>query len=143
MKQFLPFLVVFCIFFLCNSVSQGQMPGQVALNPKTTYQFVDPLSHFAGLRVKASGGNLTISYEPIRQVAVLAGTVGPLTPNVGKVNFWGYAISNGAISTPGSWPARTIEALRGIPVNVTFKESCRVAFFIPELIANRASHQCN
>lgn len=129
MKQFSILLFAFCLIAFPERFVFGQLAGQIPLNPKAVPQFVDPLPHFAGLRVDASGGNLTISYEPTKQVAVstgtilATGTVGPLTPNVGLANFWGYKVSNGTVTTPPNWPAFTIEAQKGIPVNVTYENN--------------------
>lgn len=129
MKNFTRIVTVIVTLMLIGSNIYSQLPGstQMPLNPKSIPQFVDPLPHFAGLRVDASGGNLTIKYEPVKQVAVstgtvlVNGTVGPLTPTVGLANFWGYSVSNGTVTRSAHWPAFSIEAKRGTPVNVTYE----------------------
>ena len=126
MKNFLTSLLVLGTLFLLNSnVSYSQLAGQLPLNPKNIPQFVDPLPHFAGQRVDASGGDLTIRYTTTSQVAVstgtvlLNGTVG-LTPGAGMAKFWAYSVStDGVTYTPPYWPSFTIVAQKGIPVNVT------------------------
>ena len=114
-----------CVYFTSTVFSYGQLPGQVPLDPATIPQFVDPLPHFAGLRVDASGGFLTISYEPTTQVAVSTGTVLDngivgTDDGAGVGNYWGYSVSNGNVTTPAMWPSYTIEAQRGIPVHVEY-----------------------
>jgi len=129
MKKILQVLMIASMFVFYFNLSFGQLAGQVPLNPKAIPQFVDPLPHFAGLRVDASGGNLTISYEPTKQIAVSTGTVlatgivGPLTPNVGLANLWAYKVSNGSVTRGPFWPAFTIEAKQGVPVSVLYENN--------------------
>ena len=126
MKIFTRVLSIVVSFLLISLNNYGQLPGQMPINPKSIPQFVDPLPHFAGLRVDASGGNLTIRYQATEQIAVstgtilAGGTVGPATPNIGKTRLWGYSISNGIVTTPPHWPAFSIVARQGVPVNVTY-----------------------
>lgn len=128
MKKLYSFSLVITLFWINGVVSYGQLPGQIPLNPKNVPQFVDPLPHFAGQRVDASGENLIIRYVPSTQVAVSTGTVlgngtVGVTPGAGVANVWAYRISNdnGSTFTPAFWPAFTIEARRGIPVNVLYE----------------------
>ena len=75
MKNFYRILTLVFSFFLINPAdSYGQLLGQIPLNPKNIPQFVDPLPHFAGLRIPASG-TMVIKYEPIDQIALSTGTV--------------------------------------------------------------------
>ena len=105
----------------------AQIAGQVPINPRKIPQFVDPLPHFAGLRVNAkAGGNLYVKAVPSTQVAVSTGTklalgtVG-VTPGVGMAKVWAYRISTDGVNfTPPLWPAFTIEAQRGNALNVTY-----------------------
>jgi spore coat protein A len=120
--------VTFACLLLAGLNTFGQLPGQLPLNPKAIPQFVDPLPHFAGLRVDASGGKLTIKYEPTQQVAVSTGTVLAggtvgVTPGIGLANLWGYSVSNGSVTTPPHWPAFSIVAYRGIPVKVKYENN--------------------
>ena len=101
---------------------------RIPLNPKRIPQFVDPLPHFAGQRIDASGGNLTIRYQPTEQVAVSTGTILAngivgITPNIGKARLWAYSVSNGLVTSPPHWPAFTIVAQQGTPVNVTYENN--------------------
>jgi len=128
MKQLSTLFSLFCLIVFSGESVFGQLAGQIPLNPKAVPQFVDPLPHFAGLRVDASGGNLTISYEATKQVAVSTGTVLAtgtvgVTPGIGLANLWAYKVSNGKVTTPPYWPAFTIEAKKGIPVNVTYENN--------------------
>ncbi len=126
MKNFYRILTLVFSFFLINPAdSYGQLLGQIPLNPKNIPQFVDPLPHFAGQRIQASG-TMVIKYEPIDQIAVSTGTVlatGTVgtTPGAGLAHLWGYSVSNGTESRPAYWPAFTIEAQQGSPVNVTYE----------------------
>jgi len=114
--------------FLSASHAYAQVGSQIPIDPESIPQFVDPVPHFAGLRVDATGGNLIIEYVPGSQVAVstgtpvTGGTVG-ITPGVGETPVWAYRLSNdgGTTFTPPLWPAFTIETERGIPLNVEYR----------------------
>ena len=121
------FLLTFLFSFLTSNIL-AQVGTQVPIAPNSIPQFVDPLPHFAGARVDVkAGGNLTVKMVPHQQIAVSTGTilatgiVGPLTPLVGLANFWVYQISKDGVNfTPPLWPAYTIEAMKGTPLNVTY-----------------------
>ncbi len=123
--------ILFSVFiFLFQDTLVAQINGQTPIDPTAIPQFVDPLPHFAGQRVDASGGNLIIKHVPAQQIAVSTGTV--LTdgvvgtdPDVGKGNYWTYSISNdgGSSFTPALWPSFSIEAQRGIPVQVVYENN--------------------
>jgi len=130
MKNYLFLLSVICVLgFLVKPVHGQVSPGQAALNPAAVPQFIDALPHFAGIRVDATlGGNLIIRYEPTTQIAVstgtvlATGTVGAASPKVGMTRYWGYSISKDGINfTPSHWPAFTVVARRGQPLNVTYE----------------------
>lgn len=140
-------LAVIMMVTIASTQLFGQIsPGQIPLNPKVIPQFVDPLPHFAGNRVDASGGSLTIKYVPHEQVAVSTGTslatgiVGP-TPGAGQAKFWTYSISNGGEFTPPFWPGFTIEARVGLPVNITYlNELYGETYASVNLIADQTLH---
>jgi len=107
--------------------SWGQYPGsgQVPLDPTVIPQFVDYLPHFAGMRVNARGGDIIIKAVKTQQVAVSTGTILAngtvgITPGAGLGNYFVYSISKnkGNTWTLPLWPAFTIEAKRGKPLNV-------------------------
>ncbi len=110
---------------------KAQVPGsnQVALNPKSVPQFVDPLPHFAypGARVDATTGTpITVKMLPHQQVALSTGTVlngGTIgiTPGVGLTKVWAYQILDGTNTYGPLWPAHTIVAKRGVPLQVTYE----------------------
>jgi spore coat protein A len=123
--------------FLLLTVSVWNAPGtfaqvgtQVPLNPKKIPQFVDPLPHFAGLRVNArAGGNMTVTMKPTQQIAVSTGTKlagGTVTAGgaIGLANLWAYEILYGGTTYGPHWPAFTIEAERNTTganaLNVTY-----------------------
>jgi len=120
-------MVVFTLLGFCVNPVQGQLPGQVPLDPLAIPQFVDPLPHFAGNRVDASGGRLVIRYQPTQQVAVSTGTVLAngkvgVNPGAGMGRYWGYSVSNdGKKFTPAQWPSYSVEARRGNPVRVVYE----------------------
>jgi len=111
----------------------GQYPGstQEPLDPAVIPQFVDPLPHFAGLRVNAkAGGNLIIKAVMTQQVAVSTGTMldnGKVGKDAGAGlgNYFVYSISKdkGKTWTLPLWPAFTIEAQRGNQLNVTARNN--------------------
>jgi len=104
----------------------AQVGTQVPLAPSAVPQFVDPLPHFAGLRLDATaGGNMTVTMKPTQQIAVstgtvLAGGIAGVTPGVGKANLWAYKLQYGSDSRPAYWPAFTIEAQRGNALHPTY-----------------------
>ncbi|HAH25411.1 MAG TPA: bilirubin oxidase [Prolixibacteraceae bacterium] len=122
------FSVALIMITLGISNSSGQYPGsgQISLDPSVIPQFVDPLPHFAGLRVNAKeGGNLIVRAVETQQVAVSTGTVLDngivgTTPGAGLGNYFVYSISKdaGETWTLPLWPAFTIEAQKGSPLNV-------------------------
>ena len=128
------FLLSFLFSFLTLNVL-AQVGTQVPIAPNSIPQFVDPLPHFAGLRVDAkSGGDLTVKMVPHNQTALSTGTVvnggiiggvmdPVLNPAQGKAHLWVYQISKdgGNTFTPPLWPAFTIEAQRGNALNVTYE----------------------
>lgn len=150
MKLFTRFVISLLVLcFLTVDVSYGQLPGQIPLKPNKVPQFVDPLPHFAGLRIDASS-NMVITYAPVPgHVAVstgtklATGTVGLATPDVGKAKFWGYSISNdgGNTFTPPHWPAFTIVAQKGVPVHVEYRnELYGETYASVNLIADQSIH---
>ncbi len=126
MKKSFCLLLSVAFSVLAGSVF-SQVGGQMPLAPSSIPQFVDPLPHFAGLRVDATaGGNLTVKAVPHQQIAVSTGTVlstGTVgtTPGAGLGNYWVYRISTDGVNfTPPLWPAFTVETSRGNPLNVTY-----------------------
>ena len=127
------FLITFLFSFLTSIVLAQISPTQLPIVPNSIPQFVDPLPHFAGARVDATGGNLIVKMVPHDQIALSTGTVvtggiiggvidPALNPSLGKAHLWVYQISNdGGINfTPPLWPAFTIETTRGTLLNVTY-----------------------
>lgn len=127
------------IFALSQNKTWAQYPGsgQVPLDPTLIPQFVDPLPHFAGMRVNAKkGGNLIIKEVMTQQVAVSTGT--PLDNGIvgtdagaGLGNYFVYSISKdaGLTWTLPLWPAFTIEAQSGKKLDVTVRNNLDGATF--------------
>lgn len=117
-RMIFPVVVILMLF---SGRTFAQVGGQVMLNPGAIPQFVDPLPHFAGLRVDArAGGDLTVRMVAHQQIAVSTGTVLStgtvgVTPGAGLADFWVYRISTDGVNfTPPLWPAFTIEAERAL-----------------------------
>lgn len=148
MKKLYSFVTVFLFLGLNIGNIYCQLTGQVSLDPRNVPQFIDPLPHFAGNRVDATGGNLVIKYVPVEgQVAVSTGTklasgiVGQ-TPGIGRARFWGYSISNdGENFTAPNWPSYTIVAQKGIPVKIEYiNELTGETYESVNLIADQTLH---
>jgi spore coat protein A len=100
-------------------VAVAQVGTQVPLNPANIPQFVDPLPHFAGLRVAATS-EVYVKAVPHQQRAVSTGTV-LAAGATGMANLWVYRLSTDNSSwTPPLWPAFTIDATRGQALNVHY-----------------------
>jgi spore coat protein A len=91
-----------------------QVP-QTPLSANAIPQFVDPLPHFANVRVP-TGPNVTISMENLTQ-QVLPAAAYP--PGVAGTDVWAYRVDNGSIAQGPLYPAFTLEAMRGQATNVT------------------------
>lgn len=127
------FLIPLLILLFTSNVF-AQIEGQIPIAPNSIPKFVDPLPHFAGLRIDAkSGGSLIIKMVPHDQIALSTGTVvnggiiggviDPLiNPSMGNAHLWVYQISKdgGLTFTPPNWPAITIEAQQLNAINVTY-----------------------
>jgi len=127
-------VIIVLLLLTITSITDAQVAPQLPLNPKSIPQFVDPLPHFAGLRVNAkAGGNLTIRMVKYDQIAlstrtvvnggIIGGVINPaINPSQGKAHLWVYQISKdgGLTFTPPNWPAFTIEAQKGNALNVTY-----------------------
>lgn len=132
-KYLLPLLSIFLLSQLAfvNLETPGVGSGKDPINPESIPKFVDPLPHFAGLRVNArSGGNLIVKAVPHQQVALSTGTVlkngkviGSADPTAGLGNYWTYSISKdgGSNWSPPLWPGVTVEAQRGKALNVEYR----------------------
>ena len=132
-KDYILLVAIFLMTTLSITKTWGQYPGsgQVPLDPMVTTipQFVDPLPHFAGLRVNAkAGGNLIIEAVKTQQVALSTGTVLPGgavvgTPGAGLGNYFAYRISKDGGNTWAGplWPAFTIEARKGNKLDIELR----------------------
>jgi hypothetical protein len=97
MKIFTRLCAGFAALLLFSTLNiNGQVNTQIPLSPKVIPQFVDPLPHFAGVRVDATaGGDLQIKMVPHDQIALSTGTVingGVIdpknNPSLGKAHLW-------------------------------------------------------
>ena len=120
------FSYIFILLFITAGISFSQVPGQLPIAPNSIPQFVDRLPHFAGNRIDAANSNsLTITVLPHQQTALSTGTVVNAgivgtTPGAGLANVWAYQVQAGTDIYGPLWPSFTIEAKRGVPVNVTY-----------------------
>ena len=122
--------------------------GQIPLNPKSIPQFVDPLPHFAypGLRVDATapGTPLTVEMLPNDQQALSTGTILPngtvVSPVAGLTHVWGYKVSNGTVSRGPLWPAFTVEAKRGVALDVLYLNNLNESYDAVNLPVDQTLH---
>ena len=86
MKKLLTnFFAVFALIALTAAQAWAQFPGagQIPIDPYSVPQFVDPVPHFAGMRVDGTkGGDLIIKEVMTQQVALSTGTVSTMVPLV-------------------------------------------------------------
>ncbi len=118
------FLIAALLFALCswivgNAYASFLIP-QTPLLGKNIPKYVDPLPTFVGARVNGTLP-LTVTMEEFQQ-PILPGSLYTTLPPPFKAGtyVWGYKISDGTNDYPLHYPAFTIEALRGIPTNVTY-----------------------
>jgi spore coat protein A len=122
--------------------------GQIPLAPTSIPQFVDPLPHFAypGLRVDATapGTPLTVEMLPNDQQALSTGTILPngtiVSPVAGLTHVWGYRVSNGIVSRGPLWPAFTILAKRGVPVDVLYLNELNESYDAVNIALDQTLH---
>jgi FtsP/CotA-like multicopper oxidase with cupredoxin domain len=98
-----------------TSVRQAQTP----LDGNSLPKFVDPLTTFQGRRIDGTSAihvNMEEFQQKVLPASVYAGLPAPF--NQGTY-LWGYNLNG----TGASWPARTIEARKGVTTNVTYTNS--------------------
>lgn len=126
----------------------GQYPGsgQLPLDPRVVPKFVDPLPHFAGARIDATvpGTPLTVEMMPVDQQALSTGTVLPngtiVGGGAGLTHAWGYRISNGTVTQGPLWPGFTVEAMRGVPLDVLYLNNLNESYDAVNLAADQTLH---
>jgi len=143
-------LIVIVTVFYPFSTANAQFPGsgQMPLDPGTVQQFVDPLPHFAypGARVDATAAwtPVTIEVTSNDQQALSTGTVLPngtvVSPTNGLTHVWAYRISNGTNTFGPLWPAYTIEARRGAPLNVMYLNTLDESYDAVNLSVDQTLH---
>ena len=129
-------IIICSILFAGVTEILPQVGAQVPIAPNSIPQFVDPVPHFAGIRVDATGGgDLYVNAVPSDQIALSTGTVvnggiiggviDPIiNPSLGKAHVWAYEISTDDINyTPPLWPGFTVVTQRGYPLNVTYNNN--------------------
>lgn len=112
-------IVLACAFALWFDahIARAQGPGQVPLPGRNIPKFVDPLPTFVGARVNGTVP-LTISMHEFQQHVLPSTFVYP-APFTGTY-VWGYRISDGTNTYGPHYPTFTIEAQRGVPLQVTY-----------------------
>ena len=130
--------------------AQAQFPssGQLPLDPRLIPQFVDPLPHFAypGTRVDATapGTPLAVEIATSDQQALSTGTILPggtiVSSTTGLTHVWAYRVSNGTVTRGPHWPAYTIEARRGVPLNVLYLNNLEESYDAVNLAADQTLH---
>ena len=128
--------------------ANAQYPGkgQLPIAPTSIPQFVDPLPHFAGARVDATQPNtpLVVEAMALNQQALSTGTVlgnGTVVgAGAGLTHVWGYRVSNGNVSVGPLWPAFTIEAKRGVPVDVLYLNKLTESYDAVNIAVDQTLH---
>jgi spore coat protein A len=143
-------LVLFAGLALSVPPVQGQYPGsgQVPLDPRLVPKFVDPLPHFAypGLRVDAThpGTPLTVEAMSLDEQSLSTGTVLPngtvVSPTTGLTHVWGYRVSNGTVTRGPLWPGFTVEAKRGVPLNVLYLNQLNESYDAVNIAVDQTLH---
>jgi spore coat protein A len=138
------------LFSLAAISTQAQFPGsgQVPISPMSVLKFVDPLPHFAypGARVDATnpGTPLTIEMTTVDEQAISTGTMLPngvtVSPTAGLTHVWGYRISNGTVSRGPHWPAYTIVAKRGVPLDVLYLNNITESYSAVNIAVDQTLH---
>lgn len=112
----LKMMVLVLVIAISISSAQPVIPiTQVPIAGKSIPKYVEPLPHFAGLRV--TGNNLTVTMNE-RQQEVLPATYYTALPapyNAGTY-VWGYDVNG----TGTLYPGFTVEAQRGVPTTMTY-----------------------
>jgi len=135
-------------FIVPSLLAQFPGTGQLPLDPRSIPKFVDPLPHFAypGARVDATawGTPLTIETMTNNQQVLSTGTVLPngtvVSPTTGLTHVWGYAVSDGVVTKGPLWPAHTVVAKRGIPVNALYLNNLPESYDAVNLTVDQTLH---
>jgi spore coat protein A len=148
-------ILVFCLTVMAvvggvvsSTLAQYPGSGQVPLNASAVPRFVDPLPHFAypGARVDATtpGTPLTVEAMALDVQALSTGTVLPngtvVGPASGLTHVWGYRTSNGAVSQGPYWPGFTVEAMRGVPLDVLYLNQLDESYDAVNIAADQTLH---
>jgi len=143
-------VVLITSIFCLGGSAMAQFPGsgQLPLDPRLVLKFVDPLPHFAypGARLDATtvGTPVTIEMTNHDQQALSTGTILPngitVSPSTGLTHVWAYRISNGATTLGPLWPTHTIEAKRGVPLNVLYLNNLNESYDAVNLAADQTLH---
>jgi spore coat protein A len=139
-------LVIGLIFNALPVLAQYPGSGQVPLDPMAVPKFVDPLPHFAGARVDATalGTPLMVEIMSLNQQALSTGTVLPngtvVGGGAGLTHVWGYRISNGAVTQGPLWPGFTVEAMRGVPLDVMYLNNLNESYDAVNLATDQTLH---
>jgi spore coat protein A len=143
-------LAMILIQVLGTVPAAAQYPGsgQMPLDPLSIPKYIDPLPHFAypGARLDATspGIPLTIEMMPHDQQALSTGTILPggtvVSPTEGLTHVWGYRISNGSTTLGPLWPAHTIVAERGVPLNAMILNNIDESYDAVNLTVDQTLH---
>ncbi len=141
-------VMIFQVLGIGTVMAQFPGSGQLPLPPGSVLKYVDPLPHFAypGARLDAtaSGTPLTIEMTTHDQQALSTGTVLPngtvVSPTTGLTHVWAYRISNGTTTLGPLWPTHTIEAERGVPLNVLYLNNINESYDAVNLAVDQTLH---
>ncbi|UCE66673.1 MAG: multicopper oxidase domain-containing protein, partial [Candidatus Zixiibacteriota bacterium] len=141
-------VIVFQVLGIGTVMAQFPGSGQLPLAPGSVLKYVDPLPHFAypaaRLDATAPGTPLTIEMTTHNQQALSTGTVLPngtvVSPTTGLTHVWAYRVSNGTTTLGPLWPTHTIEAERGVPLNVLYLNNINESYDAVNLAVDQTLH---
>ncbi len=118
--------------FLLSGVGTAWASTQIPQTPlvsKALTKYLDPLPHFAGVRVDGTLGSYTVSYHEFQQPTVLPSNFVYPAPYTGTY-VWGYQVGG----APAFYPGFTVEAKRGTATQVTYQNTLPGSPYLQKLI---------
>jgi len=118
---------------------------QTAVDGSKIPKFVEVLPVFAGSRVSAGKNtSLTVNNVEFQQKILPDSFYSKLpSPFQGGSYVWGYSIYDGAVTAGPSYPAVTIESVRGTPIQVNYVNSLTDTYLQKVVTVDQTIHWAN